>query len=217
MANRKTSFKTLRGSSESLFKDKGSKFFAYAFNVSHEDEVQGILNELKKEHFKARHHCFAWKLGLGGDHYRINDDGEPSGTAGRPIYGQIISHDLTNVLIVVVRYFGGTLLGTSGLINAYKESAKSAIENGEIIDVIVKDHLRITYDYSMTSGLMNAIKNFQSSIIEESYGLQPNILIDLPIEQVDPFITKLKANIANVSLEEAELIDSIPNLTIDLC
>jgi uncharacterized YigZ family protein len=217
MAIQKTSFQTLKGFSTALFKDKGSKFYAYAYGLQSEEDIQLFLLDLKKEHFKARHHCFAWKLGLGEDHYRTNDDGEPSGTAGRPIFGQILSHDLTDVLIVVVRYFGGTLLGTSGLIHAYRESARLAIEAGEIIQVIVTDTIHISYDYSMTSGLMNVIKSFQAKIISESYELHPSIKIQLPIEQVTPFIIKLKATIAEISIEEAELLESIPNLKIDIC
>ncbi|MEM6700850.1 MAG: YigZ family protein, partial [Bacteroidota bacterium] len=126
-------YKTLAAPSTGEFKDRGSKFFAYAFPVETETEVATALEQVKKEHFKARHHCYAYRLGMDKNNFRANDDGEPSGMAGRPILGQIDSWELTDVFIVVVRYFGGTKLGTSGLINAYKKSAMDALEQAEII------------------------------------------------------------------------------------
>ena len=113
-------YKTIAKPAEGFYKDKGSKFLAFAYPVYTEDRIKAQLSELKKEYYDARHHCYAWKLGIENDKYRANDDGEPSGTAGKPIYGQLLSHELTNALVVVVRYFGGTKLGTSGLIRAYK-------------------------------------------------------------------------------------------------
>ncbi len=123
----KDTYKTIGKHSTGLYKDKGSKFIAHAFPVSSEAEIAELLQRLRKDYHDARHHCFAWALGFNRDFFKINDDGEPSGTAGKPIYGQILSHNLTNVLIVVVRYFGGTKLGIRGLINAYKGAAIDAI------------------------------------------------------------------------------------------
>jgi uncharacterized YigZ family protein len=132
-------YKTIAGPSTGEFKDRGSKFFAYAFPVFTEEEWQEELEAVKKEHFKARHHCYAYRLGVDQNNFRANDDGEPSGTAGRPILGQIDSFELTNVLIIVVRYFGGTKLGTSGLINAYKLSAAAALDNATIEERLIED------------------------------------------------------------------------------
>jgi uncharacterized YigZ family protein len=126
------SYFTIKEASQGVFKDRGSKFLACAFTVIAENEIKEHLSALRKEHPSARHHCYAWRLGAGKEAWRANDDGEPSGTAGKPILGQIQSYDLTNVLIVVVRYFGGTLLGASGLINAYKSAAADAIKNAVI-------------------------------------------------------------------------------------
>ena len=131
-------YKTIKSVSHGLFKDKGSKFISIAFPVRNEDEIKKFLDETRKEHHDARHHCYAYALGKDGSAWRSNDDGEPSGTGGKPILGQIRSFGVTNVLIIVPRYFGGTLLGTSGLINAYKTAAESALSNAEIIDYIIQ-------------------------------------------------------------------------------
>ena len=129
-------YKTLSKESMAENKDRGSKFIAYSYPLSIEADFTAFLDKLKKEHPKARHHCFAWRLGIDSNRYRANDDGEPSGTAGRPILGQIDSLGLTNVGVIVVRYFGGTLLGTSGLIEAYRDSTAEALRNAEIIEKI---------------------------------------------------------------------------------
>ncbi len=138
------SYKTIRSVSAGLYKEKGSRFVSAAFPVSDEQEIKKIIECIRKEHHEARHHCYAYLLGSGQSIWRANDDGEPSGTAGRPILGQIKSFGLTNILIVVSRYFGGTLLGVSGLINAYKSAAASALSNAEIIDHIIRESYEIT-------------------------------------------------------------------------
>lgn len=211
------SFKTIVAASEGLFKDRGSKFLAYAFPVANESEIQERQEEIRKLHSKARHHCYAWKLGLDDNLYRANDDGEPSGTAGRPILGQLESFELTNVLIIVVRYFGGTLLGTSGLIQAYRQSAQDALEQAEIVEKMVCDRLVIQYSYAMTSPLMQVIKQFEVDILEQDFQLNPNITLEVQKKKVDEFLLHLKAQVAQVTLEEAETIDEIPELTIDIC
>ena len=141
-------YQTIAAPSVGEYKEKGSKFIAYTFAVHSEAEVKAQLEGLKKEHSKARHHCYAYRLGLDGKLFRANDDGEPSGTAGRPILGQIDSFGLSNVLAVVVRYFGGTKLGTAGLKRAYKESTKAAFQQAVIVEKIVEDQFSITFDYA---------------------------------------------------------------------
>jgi len=152
------SYKALKAPSEGFFKDKGSKFYSFAFPVKNEQEVQACLTEIRKKFHDARHHCYAYSIGFERDLFRINDDGEPSGTAGNPIHGQILSHDLRNVLIIVVRYFGGTKLGVRGLINAYKFAAQDAINNGDIINKTLKDIYELHYDYPMMSKVMYILK-----------------------------------------------------------
>ncbi len=152
-------YKTIPSASEGLFKDKGSKFIAYAYPVTSEDQIKEIVASIKKEHYSARHHCYAWRLGHEKLLFRANDDGEPSSTAGKPILGQIQSFDLTNILIVVVRYFGGTLLGVSGLINAYRNAALDAINQAGIVEKLVEKHLLIEFGYGVMNDVMKLFKD----------------------------------------------------------
>jgi len=154
-----------------MFKDKGSKFLAYVYPVSNEQEIKEILAKLRKEHHSARHHCYAWRLGPGMNEFRINDDGEPSGTAGRPIFGQIQSRELTNILVVVVRYFGGILLGTSGLINAYKQATIDALNNAIIVEKVVEDLIEVNFDYSAMNEFMHIIKEMQLEQVRSDFNL----------------------------------------------
>lgn len=151
-------YKTLQAPSEGVYKEKASKFIGLAFPVYSEAEATSALNKVKKEYFDANHHCYAFRLGTDGKDFRYSDDREPSGTAGRPIYGEMLSAGITNVLIVVVRYFGGTKLGTSGLIRAYKAAAHDAIENGIIITAYDERFLDAEFDYGNTSEIMRIIK-----------------------------------------------------------
>lgn len=151
-------YKTIRAESGGLYREKGSRFISVALPVRNETMIKSFTEKIRKEHYEAHHHCFAWVLGINGDKWRINDDGEPSGTAGRPILGQIKSHDLTNILIVVSRYFGGKLLGVSGLINAYRMAAASALANAEIIDHVVLDTFEIFFPYISMNDVMKIIK-----------------------------------------------------------
>ena len=139
----KDTYNTITAASEGLFTDRGSKFIAYAFPIKSEEEIKEYLEEIKKEHWKARHHCYAWRLGIDGNTYRANDDGEPSGTAGKPILGQLDSFEITDTLVVVVRYFGGTKLGVGGLINAYKSAAIDALQQVEIISKTIDNYYKI--------------------------------------------------------------------------
>jgi len=151
-------YKTIEKESTGLFKDKGSKFLAYAYPVQNEDEVKELLLMIKKEHHSARHHCYAWRIGTEEIITRANDDGEPSSTAGKPILGQLQSFDVTNILIVVVRYFGGTLLGTSGLINAYKSATIDALTNAEIVSKLIEKEYELSFDYPLMNVVMQALK-----------------------------------------------------------
>lgn len=153
------SYLTIAKPVEGLFKDKGSKFLAFAYPVSSEEEIKEYVQTLKKEHFQARHHCFAWRLGADKTQFRANDDGEPSSTAGKPILGQIQRLDLTNILIVVVRYFGGTLLGVSGLINAYRAAAADALAHAEIIEKLVEVPFWVEFDYLNMNRVMKIFKD----------------------------------------------------------
>ncbi len=152
-------YKTIKAPAEGFFKDKASKFYSFAFPVETETEIDAHLKELRKRFFDARHHCYAWRLGADKKNFRANDDGEPANSAGAPILGQIRSFDLTNILIVNVRYFGGTLLGVGGLINANKTAAAEAIKASEIIIKTVKQKLEITFNYLVMNDVMKIIKD----------------------------------------------------------
>ena len=202
------SFLTLAAAATGEFKDRGSKFLAYAYPAGTEEEALERLEDVRKEHFKARHHCFAWRLGLDGQRFRANDDGEPSGTAGRPILGQIDAQGLTDVVVVVVRYFGGTLLGTSGLIQAYRESSAEALRQAEIVEKIVQDHFAITAPYALVPELMNAIKTLDVELHQENYtdtGTQMEIGIRK--SEAAGKLLQIKAMLWKVSTEEAETLD----------
>jgi uncharacterized YigZ family protein len=171
------SYFTIKSVSEGIYKEKGSRFLAFAFPVSDIDEIRPIIEKIRKERHEARHHCFAYMIGKDRTIWRVNDDGEPSGTAGRPILGQINSSGLTNILIVVSRYFGGTLLGVSGLINAYRSAAASAIENAEIEECAVKNHLEITFPYSSMNDVMKILKEEEISQSDQVIDLECKIAI----------------------------------------
>lgn len=168
----KDTYKTIASpSEETLFKEKNSKFFGYAFPVTSEEEIKSHLEILRKQHFGAVHYCYAFQLGTEKIQFRTNDDGEPSNTAGVPIYGQIQSFGVTNVLIVVVRYFGGTKLGVGGLISAYRTSAQMAIEASEIVEKTINIHFMITFDYKNMNKVMRIIKEKNLEIISQKMEL----------------------------------------------
>ncbi len=169
-------YRTITTQSEGLYKDKGSKFIAFAIPVLSEEEVKGHLQELRKKYYDARHHCYAYALGPARDAFRINDDGEPSGTAGKPIYGQILSHDLTNVLIVVIRYFGGVKLGVRGLINAYKAAAQEAIANNTIEEKIIKEVYELEFDYPLMNEVMRVLKEQELEQISHDFTLSCKLI-----------------------------------------
>jgi len=164
-------YKTIGSPAEGIYKEKGSKFIAYAFPVSDEQQIREITLRLKKEHHSARHHCFAWRLGADLNLFRVNDDGEPSGTAGRPILGQIKLLELTDILVVVVRYFGGILLGTSGLTNAYKHAAADALNNAQIIGKIIENTVEVNFGYLAMNEFMMLLKEYQLVMQESHFDL----------------------------------------------
>lgn len=172
------SFKTIsKPSEETLFKEKGSKFYGYAFPITSEEDVKGILDDLAKRHHTARHFCYAWQLGVENVRYRANDDGEPNNSAGMPIYGQIQSFEVTDILIVSVRYFGGTKLGVGGLISAYKTSAKLAIEASEIINKTITEQFSLEFDYDQMNLVMRIVKEKDLEIVKQEMNLKVNFII----------------------------------------
>ncbi|WP_282014312.1 IMPACT family protein [Marinifilum flexuosum] len=185
-------YKTISQQCEGLYKEKGSKFITYAYPVSTEEEIKEHIAKLKKEYYDARHHCYAYMLGADKKNFRANDDGEPSSTAGKPILGQILSNDLTNILIVVVRYFGGTKLGASGLIHAYKTAAADAISNAEILDKTVNDIYDIHFDYLVMNDIMKIIKDEQPEQLGQDFNLTCKITLSIRQSEVERLIQKFE-------------------------
>ncbi|MFK7809262.1 MAG: YigZ family protein [Saprospiraceae bacterium] len=209
------SYKTITGHYTAEFKDRGSKFIAYAFPAYTEEEWQAHLQEVKQEHFKARHHCYAYRLGIDQNNFRANDDGEPSGTAGRPILGQIDKMEVTNVFIVVVRYFGGTKLGTSGLINAYRESARLALEKATIIERIIEDVYQLEFGYSLMSSVMNAVKKLELDICKQEFSEKGEIHFAVRQSEVEQTLKRLKAAILDLHLAEVEELEKTEGFDLE--
>lgn len=211
----KDTYQTITQLSEGEFRDRGSKFFAYAYPVYTEEEWQSALEEVKKMHPKARHFCYAFRMGLDRNNFRANDDGEPSGTAGKPILGQFDSFEITNIFCVVVRYFGGTLLGASGLINAYRTATANALENAQIIEKTVEDIYKITFDYALMSQVMNAVKKLELEMVRQDFG---DIgVLDVAIRQGEKveLIRQLRSMISGIRIEEIDEVKIIPGLELD--
>ena len=183
---------TINAPSEGLYKEKGSKFIAFAIPVSNVEQIKTILEEKRKEHHDARHVCYAYILGVDKADYRSNDDGEPSGTAGRPILGSILSAGVTNVLIAVVRYFGGTKLGTSGLINAYKVASADALENAEIIEKTVDEEIHISFDYLVMNDVMKIIKDVAPQVLSQQFDNNCNMVLSIRKGDAPNLIERLK-------------------------
>jgi uncharacterized YigZ family protein len=166
-------------SEETLFKEKGSKFFGYAFPVNSEEEIKAMLIAIKKQHHSARHWCYAWKLGVENVQFRVNDDGEPSNSAGQPIYGQILSFNVTNVLVVVVRYFGGVKLGVGGLVRAYKASAQITLESSSIVKKIIEEDLRLIFEYQHMNKVMRVIKQLNLTIQTQNMTMNCELILSI--------------------------------------
>jgi uncharacterized YigZ family protein len=169
---------TIKAISRGLYKEKGSRFIALAYPVKTLEEIKSILENIRREHHSARHHCFAWMIGQNRQAYRVNDDGEPSGSAGKPILGQINSFQVTNILIVVVRYFGGKLLGVSGLINAYRSAAESALKNSEITELYLQDSFELIFPYAAINDVMKVIKEEEAGQSEQKFELECRMTIN---------------------------------------
>ena len=188
----KTFYYTIEKPSVEEFKEKGSKFIAYAYPIETTDNFKKLLQNLKKEHPKAVHHCFAYRIGTDGNNFRVSDDGEPSGTAGRPILGQIDSKEITNTAIIVVRYFGGTLLGVPGLINAYKTAATLALQVVPIIQKQVETNFNIQFDYTQMNEVMMVMKQYNCTIISKEMQLFCNINAGIAQSRLPEVLYRLK-------------------------
>ena len=193
----------LKPGEEGLFKDRGSKFFGYAFPVKNEEDVNFYIEELKGKHHKARHWCYAWQLGKRYEHYRANDDGEPSNSAGMPIYGQLQSFEVTNILVVVVRYFGGTKLGVGGLINAYRTGAQLALENSEIVTKTIDNEYKITFDYPDMNKVMRVLKEKNLNVLKQEFLIDCKIFISVRENEAES-IYDIFDSIYGVKIEEVE-------------
>ncbi len=195
---------TINASSSGEYSEKGSKFLAFAFHVGSPDEVRSLVNEHRKKYYDARHVCYAYMLGHQRDTFRAVDDGEPSGTAGKPILGQINSHCLTDILIIVVRYFGGTKLGTSGLIQAYKTAAADAIGSAVIEERTVDDTVTMTFEYPLLNQVMRIVKDEEPEILKQDFQLDCSMTVRIRKANTERLLTKLRA-VRGVTLTVAPL------------
>lgn len=184
-------YRTIKTSSEGVFKDKGSKFLAFAYPLATEVDIKPIIAKLKAEHPKANHHCWAMRLTPDRSVFKLNDDGEPSGTAGRPILNTLLSRDLTNVLIVVVRYFGGTLLGVPGLINAYKHATEEALNQAIVIEKTVNDIYTVSFNYLQMNDVMRLIKEDDIVILNQQFDNDCNLQVSIRKMLVNAVLAKL--------------------------
>ena len=184
-------YKTIEKAAGGIFKDKGSRFLSFAYHVESVDETKPLIDKLRKEYHDARHHCYAYLIGHENSFWRANDDGEPSGTAGRPILGQIKSSELTNVLVVVVRYFGGTLLGVSGLINAYREAASDAINNANIVERVIQDNYEIFFQYTAMNEVMKVIRDENIFQYDQKFDIECSLKIKFRLSSGDKTLAKL--------------------------
>lgn len=201
----KDTYKTIsKSSSEAIFKDRGSKFLGYAFPLQREEEVKEMISQLKEQHHKARHWCYAWRIGVEEERirFRANDDGEPNNSAGQPIYGQILSKELTNILIVVVRYFGGTKLGVSGLINAYKTAAEMALEASTIQEKTIETTFQLTFEYKDINKVMRVIKEQHLNLLSQKMELNCEFLVSVRKNEAD----KVKSAFENLRCLEIKEI-----------
>ena len=186
------SYKSIEGPSEGLYKDLGSKFLAFAYPVETEEQAKEIIGTVKKEYFDARHHCFAYRVGPEGEKWRVNDDGEPSSTAGRPIYGQMLSAGLSDILIVVVRYFGGTKLGVPGLIKAYRSAAQDAIANSRIVEKLAEERAIVKFGYERMNDVMKILKEMGLVPERQSFDLECSLEVKVRLSLVKDFEERLK-------------------------
>ena len=194
-------FKSISQLSTGLFKDNGSKFLAFAYPVTTEEEIKAIIQDLKKEYYDARHHVYAYRLGYKGDKFRANDDGEPSGSSGRPVLGQIDSMGLSDILVVVVRYFGGIKLGIPGLIRAYKTSTADALANAEIIEKIASKMFRVRFGYMSMNGVMKVMKDMGLEQKNQQFDMECSIDVSVRLSLVDTFTERI-LDVEGCNIEE---------------
>ena len=194
-------YTTIEKPSHAEFKDRGSKFIAFAFPIESTDDFKKQLQVLKKAHPKAVHHCFAYRIGTDGNNFRSSDDGEPSGTAGKPILGQLISKGITNTAVVVVRYWGGTMLGVPGLINAYKTATALALQVTPLVEKQIEVNYSIEFDYTQMNEVMMILKQFNCTILANEMQLFCNIKAGVPKNRVEEVLYRLK-DLQNVSIKK---------------
>lgn len=195
------SFDTIQSPVENvLSKEKGSKFIGFAFPINNEKELKEALGKIRDEHPKATHHCYAFRLGLSGENYRANDDGEPSGSAGLPIYNQLLAHHLTNILVIVVRYYGGTKLGVSGLVKAYKDSTKLTLDESTIITKELEIELEITFDYSQQNIIFTLLNKNEAKILDFKTAEKCTILSKIKLAEKENISEQL-SEMQNISFE----------------
>jgi uncharacterized YigZ family protein len=185
-------YRTIDKPTEGLFRDRGSKFIAFAYPINTESDIKPLLTQLKAEHPKANHHCWAMRLGIDRSVFRINDDGEPSGTAGRPILNTLLSRNITNVLVVVVRYFGGTLLGVPGLINAYKVATEEALNIATVVEKTLNDIYTIQFDYQQMNDVMRIVKEDNLTVLDQQFDNNCVVKVGIRRMQVNQSIARFE-------------------------
>lgn len=184
-------YKTIENPTQGLYKEKGSKFLAFAYPVSSVEEIKERMAYLQKQFHDARHHCYAWRLGANMERYRVNDDGEPSGSAGYPIFGQIQSRELSDILVVVIRYFGGTLLGVGGLINAYRSATSDSFDHAQIVELKVYNLIQVEFEYSQMNSVMKVIKDLDLSFENQDFDLNCSLTLKVWKRKMDRAWTQL--------------------------
>ncbi len=199
----KDSYLTISAPAECAMRERSSKFLSYAYPVKSEEQIKEILDTLHKQYYDATHHCYAWRLGPNGEHFRANDDGEPSGTAGKPILGQLVSKEITDCLVVVVRYFGGTKLGVSGLIQAYREAAADVLDQADIIELTVDTVVRVDFSYMVMNDVMRIIKDESPKVVEQSFDNLCTITLVIRKSKAEQLLGKL-SKVSGATLEVLE-------------
>lgn len=206
------SYFTISKRVEGVYKEKGSKFHAYLSPIEDLEAFEKFLIEIKKLHPKARHHCYAYLIGLDGTLFRMNDDGEPSGTAGKPIYGQLVKNKITNIAAIVVRYFGGTKLGVSGLIKAYKSATEDALNHSTIVEKILSSPIKISFEYEAMGKVLQVLKDLKIDIDRNEFGAKAFVMLKVRNSEIEQTKNRIVAKILN-----RDVADLTEETTQDLC
>lgn len=196
-------YRTVAHEATGIYKEKGSRFLAFAYNVTSADEAKALVKEKQKQFHDARHHCYAWRLGAGDGETKVGDDGEPSGTAGRPILGQILSAELTNIVVIVVRYFGGIKLGTGGLIVAYKTATADALQNADIVLRTFNARLSVSFPYLAMNGVMKTLKDSTANVEAQNFDTDCQMTLSVRIGEKDRLVERLN-DVDGVTVEELQ-------------